>query len=187
MRFEYVVTLKRENEKYIDVISFILCFLSVIASLFEQLRSRHFNFFFTAAAIIIAGGLVTNLFAARKGDRIRYRNWLLIAGLFWLGMPYLQWLAILFFLLAFLEYQAKYPLEIGFSRDIVVINTLFKKKFAWSDFNNVMLKDGLLTLDFRDNRLFQKEALEDEEDDADEDEFNTFCSERLKNSNKVAS
>ncbi|HEX4852173.1 MAG TPA: hypothetical protein VFV08_15260 [Puia sp.] len=180
MRFEYVVTLKRENERHIDFISFTLCFLSILASLFEQIRTRHFNFFFSLAAAIIAAGLAINLTASKKGARTRYRNWLLVAGLLWIGMPYLQWIAIIFILLAFLESQAKYPLEIGFSKELIVVNSLFKKKFSWSDFNNVMLKDGLLTLDFRDNRLFQKEALEDEEDDADEDEFNQFCSERLK-------
>jgi len=56
-----------------------------------------------------------------------------------------------------------------------VINSLIKKKYPWSDFNNVMLKDGLLTLDFKDNRLIQKEAIEEDGPDADEDEFNAFC------------
>jgi len=179
MRYEYVVTLKRDNEKRIDLISFLLCLLSVLAFIFQQLRTAEFSLFLSGAAILIAGGIIANFISAKKGNRIRYKNWLLIAGLSWLAMPYLQWLSILFFILAFLEYQAKYPLEIGFSNDTIVINTLFKKKFSWNDFNNVVLKDGLLTLDFKNNKLFQKEALEDEEDDADEDEFNDYCRQQL--------
>jgi len=179
MRYEYVVTLKRDNEKRIDLISFLLCLLSVLAFIFQQLRTAEFSLFLSGAAILIAGGIIANFNSAKKGNRIRYKNWLLIAGLSWLAMPYLQWLSILFFILAFLEYQAKYPLEIGFSNDTIVINTLFKKKFSWNDFNNVVLKDGLLTLDFKNNKLFQKEALEDEEDDADEDEFNDYCRQQL--------
>lgn len=118
---------------------------------------------------------------SEQGRRqVQYRYWLLIAGLGWLGMPYLPWLGILFFLQSFLEYQVKRPLEIGFSADRVVVNTLFKRSYVWSDFNNIILKDGLLTLDFKDNRLLQKEVADDEdEDDADEDEFNDYCRSRL--------
>jgi hypothetical protein len=67
-----------------------------------------------------------------------------------------------------------------------VINTLFRRRYDWTDFNNVVLKDGLLTLDFKNNRLLQKEVLEDDdEDDADEDEFNDYCQTRLKEADRV--
>ncbi len=183
MRYHYVVILKRDNEKAVDIISIALCFLSVLAFLFEQLNTAKFNFLFSFAAIVITVGLIFNIGAARKGRTVRYRNWLLISGVAWLGMPYLQWTAILLFILAFLEYQAKYPLEVGFSNESIVINTLFKKKFSWSDFNNVILKDGMLTLDFKNNKLFQKEGLDDDDTDADEDEFNEYCKAQLNNAN----
>ena len=180
MRYQYVVTLKRDNEKAIDIISISLCFLSLVAFIFEQLNDRRINFLLSFASLAIIIGFIHNFTETKKGKRVRYKNWLLIAGVAWLGMHYLQWLAIVFFLLAFFEYQAKYPLEVGFSNEMIVINTLFKRKFPWSDFNNVILKDGVLTLDFKNNKLFQKEALDDDDDDADEDEFNDYCRERLK-------
>jgi len=43
------------------------------------------------------------------------------------------------------------------------------------------LKDGLLTLDFRDNKLIQKEVIDDDEPDAPEDEFNDYCRSKLLN------
>ena len=86
-----------------------------------------------------------------------------------------------------MEYQAKYPLEIGFSDEEILRNTLFKKKYRWSDLNNVILKDGLLTMDFKNNKLFQKEALDDEEMDADEAEFNAYCQKRLSDSDFIPS
>jgi hypothetical protein len=106
---------------------------------------------------------------------------LLIAAVGWLAMPVMPWLGALFFLLAFLEYQARHPLEIGFSPDRIVLNTLVRRRFGWSAFNNVMLKDGLLTLDFKSNRLLQKVVDDDEEGEADEDEFNAYCRDMLKN------
>ena len=112
--------------------------------------------------------------------------WAERAGLGWIGMPFLPWLGALFFLQSFLEYQVKRPLEIGFSGKQVVINSLFKRSYVWTDFNNVVLKDGLLTLDFKNNRLLQKEVVDEEdEDDADEAEFNDYCQIRLKEADKV--
>jgi hypothetical protein len=35
-------------------------------------------------------------------------------------------------------------------------------------------------MDFKNNRLLQKEVDEEEEGDADEDEFNDYCRERLR-------
>jgi hypothetical protein len=110
---------------------------------------------------------------------MRFRNWLFAAALFWLGVPSVSWLSILFVLFALLEAQAKYPLEIGFYGGGVVLNTLFKKKWPWSSLDMVMLRDGLLTLDFKDNTLIQKEVLDDDEPDAPEDEFNEYCRSKL--------
>jgi hypothetical protein len=181
MKYDYVVTLKRDNEKYIDATSIFLCTFSIFSFLFVQIQQQKFNLFFSFAALVLMAGLIINIFISKREEKItRYKNWLLIAGVFWIGMPYLQWLCIIFFLLAFLEYQAKYPLEIGFTKDSIVINKLFREKFAWIDFNNIILKDGLLTMDFKSNRLLQKETVDDEDDyDAAEDEFNEYCKEQL--------
>lgn len=186
MRYPYVVILKKDSERTIDFISILLCLFSVLNFLNVQIRTNHFQIFFSAFAAVVLVGTVLNIVLSRKGRQVRYRYWLLIAGLGWLGMPFLPWLGILFFLQSFLEYQVKRPLEIGFSGKQVVINTLFKRSYDWTDFNNVVLKDGLLTLDFKNNRLLQKEVVDDEdEDDADETEFNEYCQSRLKEADKA--
>jgi hypothetical protein len=150
MVYQYIVTLKRNNDRYIDAFNILLCLLSVIFFLFDQLRTRTFHFLFSLASLIILTGIAENIRAARKQQKTaRYR--------------YL------------LEYQAKYPLEIGFTNESIVINTLFKKSFSWQELNNVILKDGMLTLDFKNNHIIQKETVDEDEPDADEDEFNAFC------------
>jgi hypothetical protein len=181
MRYEYVVSLKRENEKYINRFSLSLCVLSMLAFFYEQISIGTFNVFLSLAVGIMLIGIILQVTGLVKKKNFIFRNWLLLAGIFWIGMPYLQWLSIFFFILSFLEYQAKHPLEIGFSKESILINTLFRKKYSWSDFNNVILKDGLLTLDFRNNKLLQRETLDDDEPDADEDEFNAYCRAMLNN------
>jgi hypothetical protein len=185
MRYPYVVILKKDSERIIDFISILLCLFSVLNFLNVQIGASHFQLFFSSFAAVVLIGAVVNIVLSRKGRPVRYRYWLLIAGLGWLGMPFLSWLGVLFFLQSFLEYQVKRPLEIGFSSDRVVVNTLYKRSYPWTAFNNIVLKDGLLTLDFKNNRLLQKEVLEDDdEDDADEEEFNDYCRSRLKEADR---
>jgi hypothetical protein len=187
MRYPYVVILKKDSDRLIDSISLRLCLFSVLVFLYEQARTRHFNYFLSlAGAIVLTGGLL-NIFTARKNRKeksinkpIRYKYWLLVCAVGWLGVSSLPGVGVLFLLMAVLEHQAKRPLEIGVDKDQVVINTLFRRKYSWSAFNNVVLKDGLLTLDFKNNRLLQREVVDDEEeDDADEAEFNDYCRSRL--------
>jgi len=180
MHYDYVVILKRENARRTDLISFLLLIFSLLAFCYTQIRNG-MNGFLSIAAIILFIGLLMNLYESRKGKEMRFRNWLFAAGIFWLGMPYFQWMFIPFVFFALLEAQAKYPLEIGFYGDGIVINSLFKKKFTWNSLQSVILKDGLLTLDFKNNKLIQKEVLDDDEPDAPEDEFNEYCRSKLVN------
>ncbi len=184
MRYAYVVILKKNSERATDLLSILLCLFSAVSFLFAAVQSIHEgrSYFIGAAALILLVGVAVNSLSKRKNRhaRVRYRFLLVIAAIGWIGMTSLPWIGFFFFLAAFLEYQTKRPLEIGFDYDRVVINSLIKQKHEWSAFNNVVLKDGLLTLDFKNNRLLQQEvADEEDEDDADEEEFNAFCRGRL--------
>jgi hypothetical protein len=180
MHYDYVVTLKRENARKTDLVSFLLLIFSLLAFSLVQLKGG-LNLFLCFSTLIILTGLLINLNSLRKHKEMQFRNWLFVAGIFWIGMPYLQWLILPFFIFALMEAQAKYPLEIGFYSEGVVLNSLFKKKFSWNSLQSVMLKDGLLTLDFISNKLIQKEVLDDDDPDASEDEFNDYCRSKLVN------
>jgi hypothetical protein len=178
MHYDYVVTLKRENAHKTDLISLLLLIFSLLAFSFVQIRNG-LNLLLCLGIAIVLSGLLANLRSARKKKEMRFRYWLFATGICWIGMPYLQWLVIPFFVMAMMEAQAKYPLEIGFYSEGVVLNSLFNKKFPWSSLQSVILKDGLLTLDFINNKLIQKEVLDDDDPDAREDEFNDYCRSKL--------
>jgi hypothetical protein len=180
MHYDYVVILKRENAHKTDLISLLLLIFSFLAFTFAVIRSGISLFLFLGIAVTLSG-LLVSLRYARKKKEMRFRYWLFATGLCWIGMPFLQWMVVPFFVLALLEAQAKYPLEIGFYSEGVVLNSLFKKKFPWSSLDSVILKDGLLTLDFNNNKLIQKEVMDDDEPDAREDEFNDYCRSKLVN------
>jgi len=180
MVYQYVVTLKNSSRKYVDRFSLLLLFASVILFLREQWLSPNIKISYLFGAVAITGIIAWNLYQQKKKFLVVYYNSaLFIAAIAWVTMPYLSWLFLPFALLGLFERQAKMPLEVGFTDNEIAINTLIRKRYRWIDFNNIILKDDLLTLDFKNNRLLQRETI-DEEGDAEEDEFNVYCRERLR-------
>ncbi len=45
------------------------------------------------------------------------------------------------------------------------------KKHSWKAIDNVILKDGLLTVDFKNNKLFQRDI----DNELHEEKFNNWC------------
>lgn len=181
MIYQYVVVLKNQHTRYINMLGVFLGLLSIVFFVKELLEPHQTGFVYLIGVLFIVGVLAWNLYhSLYKGEKVYYSRALLIAALVWMKMPYYQWLSFVFIILALLEYQAKYAVEIGFADTEIKFNTLIKKKYHWSDFTNIVLKDGLLTLDFANNKLLQREIEDDDDDDdADEKEFNEYCQRQL--------
>lgn len=173
--FPYVVILKSSNVLYANLTGFIVSMLSVIFFTGEFIINKDHNIAWLIGAAGVAAVIAWNRIQHKKGRSGTYKPAFIIAAIAWLSMPYLHWLPLLLIAMYFLEHQARLPQEIGFSEDKIVMNSLISKTFYWTDLSNVILKDGLLTIDFYNNKLIQKEVEDDDDPDADEDEFNDFC------------
>ncbi|MFZ4057527.1 MAG: hypothetical protein ACOYKE_05285 [Ferruginibacter sp.] len=74
-----------------------------------------------------------------------------------------------------------------FTAPIITINTtaiVIQQKFSksviqWNELSNVLLKDGLLTIDFNNNTLFQVAVENQEAANFDSAIFNAFCKTQL--------
>jgi hypothetical protein len=180
MVYKYVVVLKNLQNRYIDLVGLMLSIFSAFCFARELTVADKVGLAYLVGLVFVVIVVVYNLVQSSRGRKVYYSRALLIAALVWMKMPYWQWLAFIFIILALLEYQAKYAVEVGFGDDHIVINSLFKRKYRWNQFSNVVLKDGIITLDFANNRILQREIEDDEdEDDADEEEFNEYCRSRL--------
>lgn len=189
MVYQFVVTLKNTRARYIDRLSLLLLFISLISFLVQAAGiHERFRYVFLFCAVFITGIILYNILTQKRqpGKNIFYRPALYIAAIGWAAMPENKWVFAPFVIMALFEHMAKKPLEIGFSDETVVINTLFRRKYRWTDFNNIIIKDDLLTLDFKNNRLLQRETI-DEEGDAEEDEFNIYCRDRLAKAHAIIS
>ena len=110
----------------------------------------------------------------KRGMEPHYRFALLLAAWGWFMSPSVPWLSILFLIAAIIEKPVKITPEYAFDDDGIISNSFPQKKYSWVEMKNVVLNSGMLTLDFKNNKLIQKEV-NDAVPDNVEKEFNAYC------------
>ena len=98
-------------------------------------------------------------------------NALIISGIYLIG--------------ALFERQVKFPYEIAFDPAGIVINTFPKKHIPWIALQNALIKDDVITIDFKNNKIIQKDINEPVSESVT-NEFNAFCAEQIANSSQIA-
>jgi len=178
--YDFVVVLKNKNKKAVRLTGILLSLLALFLFLYRSFQDTGTMMNLVAFFILLVL-FSWSLFQLRKNQKVVFAPLLGIAGFGLIVLQPFNWLGIVYLAMAAMERYAMLPQEIGFSRDQIRFNGWPEKKYAWSDFSNIMLKDDILTMDFRNNKLFQKETDDsaDPEYDGSEDEFNQFCMENL--------
>ncbi|HEY6975107.1 MAG TPA: hypothetical protein VH396_02390 [Chitinophagaceae bacterium] len=181
-RYDYIVSLKRPDFKKYDLVSQLLLIAAIIIFLFFLFNNIDAWVWYGLPVIVITAQIIYNLFERRGGEIVSYRLSFFVAALGLILLPEKSFftilLAALYIVPLFLERQIKFPEEIGFDDEGITINTFNKKYCPWNLINNVVLKDGLLTIDYRNNKLFQKE-IEEQVSPVLESDFNEFCRSKL--------
>jgi hypothetical protein len=175
MVYDFLITLKKPDYRNIDLISQIMNVfaLLVFGYYYYQYPKSGGAYLYFDIGILLAS-IYTVIKKSRKGHAY-YRLGLLIAAVGWFIGPQRNiWMAILYALAGLLEKQVKFPQEIGFSEDEISFNTLPRRVLKWSEVSNALIKDGLITIDQKNNKLFQKE-IEGYVTGDIEKEFNDFC------------
>ena len=175
MVYDFLIILKKPNYDSVDNVSQLMYLFALIV----------FGFYFyhypkTGAAYLYlgAGILICWIYAIikkRRNGSAFFRTGLFIAAAAWFLVPQKNiWMGILYAVAGLMEKQVKFPAEIGFSENEISFNTFPKRILQWTEVNNVLIKDGLITVDQKNNKLFQGE-IEGYVTDGIEKEFNDFC------------
>ena len=105
------------------------------------------------------------------------------AGLFICGLILLlmsKWIpAVLMLLMAAMGYLTRRKPYIHFSENGVKVHLVWVKHYNWIELNAVLLKDGMLTMDFSNNRLYQEAIHEQSSSTINESIFNKLCAEKI--------
>ena len=179
--YDYLILLKKSNDNLVDQVSNLLYVFSIAAFGFfiytNPINST--NYIFVIAAIVINWSIT--IINKRKNGIAYFRLGLLIAAVGWIiGFQRNILMAVLYALAAILEKQVKFPPEIGFAEDEISFNSLPRKTLKWAEVTNVVIKDGLLTIDQKNNKLYQKE-IDGNVTEEIEVEFNAFCKQQIDN------
>lgn len=177
--YPYVVVLRNTHARSVRRIGALA---GAVAVLVIALRAQEEGWRYYAVVLAVVAALfLRNLVRTYRDRTVTHWPVLLIAGMSCLPTPPYAWAGLALLVMAALESRALKPQEIGFAEDHIEMTSGTKRRIDWSSLSNVLLKDGILTMDYRDNRLFQREVddLDDEEYDGSEDEFNEFCRTQL--------
>lgn len=100
---------------------------------------------------------------------------ILFAGMFSIGW---YWLSLLPFVFSILSDIATRRQVITFGKKGIRLHTFPYRYINWKEVSNVILKDGLLTIDLENNKLIQQ-PVDETETRINEPDFNEFCREQL--------
>ena len=162
----------KDNSPDINVaVTTSLLALAAVTSLLYQ--NNQFYFINIAAAIIL---IIAAVFIKRLLKKLQFNATLLLslaAVILFVATRSIPFAAILMLYGLLVKKIYKNPLVTVNTKGISITKMLGNPIHEWSEFNNIILKDSLLTLDFKNNKLLQ---LNIRENNVDENCFNIFCS-----------
>ena len=169
----YTFTIKDKGSDINVVITRSLLALAGIACLLYRTNHLYFVNVSAGAILLLAAFFAKKLTAIMKGNTIL----LLVTGAVILFIATLSIAFAVALVLCGLLVKKFYviPTVSVNAKGVTVTKMLSHSEHEWLEFNNIILKDNLLTLDFKSNKLLQL-SINESESTVDEYNFNIFCS-----------
>lgn len=178
MQQEYRIVIKNERYNYIRI--FQIVFLAIM-SIFFIIAAYYKNdiFAFTWPVLICFSIFI----AQNQADFTRYKFFritnFLESGFLWTIagsiLLFTWWIALLVILIAVLQLFIKKQYEIILTKQSVIIKAPPEKEISWQSLQNLVVKDELLTIDYKNNKIFQAAIIPELSNIGNEAEFNDFC------------
>ena len=128
------------------------------------------------AAIAIFSAFIA-FYSRKKSERSPLTGAFFVLSLAWILADY--WVVgLLNFLFMILHIAALQKPIVSINESRVLYPSFPKKKIDWQELSNLIIKDGLLTIDFKNNRIIQQ-YIADRSSTINEKEFNDFCQQQL--------
>ena len=182
---QYHITLKNEKIKQYNRIAFFFIIINLAIFIFIAFSTpiKLIRISAIGAVFLITAALIIDYFLTllknNEGSPYKLAAEYVIS-MAWLYMEY-WWIFILLFLLGLIYQISRRPLIVQIVKDKIIYPSFPSKKIAWSEINNIILKDGLLTIDFKNNKIIQQ-YIDPKSYNINEQEFNDFCRQQLNKS-----
>lgn len=173
-KFELI--LKNEKLRQYRLLALLIILVNVIFLIWLAVSNAELRM----AAIVTTGVIAASFIIQRYLKRYAAP----VAAIFFILLFYIEagyWQAVgIIAALALLYMISVRPLIVFVDSSHIMYPSFPKKQIEWTDINNLVLKDDLLTIDFKNNKVAQAMVINGENDYViDEKEFNEFCKMQL--------
>ena len=177
-KFELVLV--NEKVKQYNLFALLIIIVNIIVLSILAITRSEIRFRCITLIILVAALFIIQHFAKKKQKEFSAKGaaFLLIIGAYLSFKFWLPAIIIAFLTLLYIISIRQFVLSVN--ANAIIYPSFPKRTIQWSELNNVIIRDGLLTLDFKNNKLFQalvnKRIMNPE---LDEKEFNDFCRAQL--------
>ena len=175
---QFEIVLKNNKIRSYRFIALILIVLNLAVFIFLLFSDLYFVDSLSALILVSIYAMV-RFYQSRKNKTVFFIDevaFFVLSGCWIVLHNYL--FAIFCALIGSLYHFSLQKIRFVFSEELIMRMNFPRTEYQWAKFSNIMLRDGILTLDFNDNRLIQLEV----EDDniVNEFEFNAFAQKQIK-------
>lgn len=173
---KFIILLKNEKLKTYTLIGWLIIALNFFAFIYTGI-AKHTGIM---ALPFYSAGLLLLIFFFRlmsKREDVESDSLSLSFSVAIIAWIFLQqyWAAVIIFFLFLFQDISRRKLIILVYEDRLIYPSFPKRTIEWQEMNNAILKDGWLTIDLKNNKIFQDEIVSP----TSETEFNEFCDARL--------
>ncbi|HVX52481.1 MAG TPA: hypothetical protein VHB48_20140 [Chitinophagaceae bacterium] len=172
----HIILKNKVNPQSLDKASLFILFTALVACLARAVYlTATIVIIVSLLLLILTGWWLYGVFNKKPASRFSAIIIAITAVYFFIQLTGLGFfMGIMLALTFWFDKRLKREPHVTISSSGVTVITFFALPFTWQQLNNVIIKDGVLTVDTKSNRLIQKELANDITT-ADEAEINEFC------------
>ncbi len=168
----YTFIIKEDGPDLDVIITRSMLVLAAVASLFFRTDTYFIINIFAALVLLFGAVFIKVLLVKLKGNKMVLL--LFSAILLFIATQAITFTLILLFYGYLAKFLKKQPIILIAENGVTIKKLLSNTTFSWAEFSNIVLKDNLLTLDFKNNKLIQVKV-DEKQTTIDEYGFNEFC------------
>ena len=175
---QFDLVLKNEKERSYIRFSWLIIIGNLALFVYLSALSGFTNIgplFYVLLAII---AIVVIRYSNEQKGKLRFYILFLIIILGWVNTRTYWWVGILILIFMILDGIARRELIVKVFADKIIYPSWPYREIKWKELSNVILKDRILTIDFKSDKLIQQ-LIDEKNTQIDEKEFNDFCKQQL--------
>ena len=174
---QFELVLKSEKEASYKRISILLLMLNLVGILFITYLKAFNSWGPFIIALVAVFAAFSSFYFRNKNEKAILTVAFFLLSFAWIIADY--WLVGILNILFMILHRAALQKPIVTINESQVIYPSFpRKKIDWQELSNLIIKDGLLTIDFKNNKIIQQQVV-NSQSTIDEKEFNDFCRQQL--------